>query len=108
MDGTGELPNDSRRIRRDIESRLLVEEGLELGIVVEVDAEELFLKIDENRRFLREWLPWLDEIQSDRDEISFISMSLGDFENREGAIFAIRLDGNIIGPTSLNWIDWAN
>ena len=46
MAGTGELPNDSRPIRRDIESRLLVEEGLELRIIVEEDAEDLFLKID--------------------------------------------------------------
>ena len=108
MAGTGELPNDSRPIRRDIESRLLVEEGLELRIIVEEDAEDLFLKIDENRRYLREWLPWLDDIQSVRDEISFISLSLEDFEKREGAIYAIRLDGKIIGTASLNWIDWAN
>ena len=79
MAGTGELPNDSRPIRRDIESRLLVEEGLELRIIVEEDAEDLFLKIDENRRYLREWLPWLDDIQSVRDEISFISLSFNKF-----------------------------
>ena len=45
MAGTGELPNDSRPIRRDIESRLLVEEGLELRIIVEEDAEDLFLSL---------------------------------------------------------------
>ena len=33
---------------------LLVEDGLELRVPVESDAEELFLQIDANRDFLRE------------------------------------------------------
>ena len=47
---------------------LLVEDGLELRVPEEGDSEELFLKIDENRQYLREWLPWLDDVKSVEEE----------------------------------------
>ena len=69
------------------------------------DASELFSVVDSNRMHLREWLPWLDGTKSIEDENSFISMSLEEYEKREGIIYAISLDGNIIGTISINWID---
>ena len=80
--------------------------GLELSIKDD-DAEEMFLKIEENR-VLREWLPWLDDTKTLQDEISFIAICLDDFEKRKGAFYAIRFHGEIIGTISINWIDWAN
>ena len=88
--------------------KLHVESGLDLQLVGEDDAAELFAVVDSNREYLREWLPWLDGTKSIEDENSFISMSLEEYEKREGIIYAIRLDGNIIGTISLNWIDWVN
>ena len=88
--------------------KLHVESGLDLQLVGEDDAAELFAVVDSNREYLREWLPWLDGTKSIEDENSFISMSLEEYEKREGIIYAIRLDGNIIGTISLNWIDWGN
>ena len=52
--------------------RTLVSEDLEISVPVESDAEELFSVIDDNRDYLREWLPWLDDILSIDDEISMI------------------------------------
>ena len=85
-----------------------VEKGLELSLIGMDDAPELFSVVDSNRMHLREWLPWLDGTKSIEDENSFISMSLEEYEKREGIIYAIRLDGNIIGTIGLNWIDWGN
>ena len=88
--------------------RMDVEKGLELSLIGMDDAPELFSVVDSNRMHLREWLGWLDVTKSIEDEISFISMSLDEYERREGIIYAIRLDGNLIGTIGLNWIDWGN
>ena len=88
--------------------RMDVEKGLELSLIGMDDAPELFSVVDSNRMHLREWLAWLDGTKSIEDEISFISMSLEEYEKREGILYAIRLDGNLIGTISLNWIDWVN
>tara|TARA_Y100001970_G_scaffold46609_1_gene58828 strand:+ start:19004 stop:19543 length:540 start_codon:yes stop_codon:yes gene_type:complete len=87
---------------------MTVEDRLEISLILMEDSHELFTLVDSNRIYLREWLPWLDGTKSIEDENSFISMSLEDFEKREGAFYAIRLDGSIIGTISLNWIDWEN
>ena len=104
----GDISDSSRLSRRSLAPGLIVEEGLELSIVKDDDAEEMFLKIEENRAYLREWLPWLDDTKTLQDEISFIAICLDDFEKRKGAFYAIRFHGEIIGTISINWIDWAN
>ena len=43
---------------------LMVEEGLELIQVSLEHKNELFTLIDINRNYLRQWLPWLDDIRS--------------------------------------------
>ena len=42
--------------------QLHVESSLELQLVGEDDAAELFTVVDSNREYLREWLPWLSLI----------------------------------------------
>ena len=88
--------------------QLHVEIGLDLRLVGEADAEELFSGVNSNREYLREWLPWLDATNRIEDETAFISNCLEEYEKREGVFYTIRLNGNIIGTISLNWIDWGN
>ena len=90
-------------------ARLLhVQNGLDLQLVGEDDAAELFTVVDSNREYLREWLPWLDATRSVEDEKAFISNSLEEYQKREGVCYTIRVEGRIIGTISLNWIDWGN
>ena len=90
-------------------ARLLhVENGLDLQLVGEDDAGELYDVVDSNREYLREWLPWLDATNSVEDEKAFISNSLEEYRKREGVFYTIQLEGRIIGTISLNWIDWGN
>ena len=87
---------------------LLVEDGLELRAPVEGDAEELFLQIDANRNFLREWLPWLDDVNSPEDEVSAIGRDAKMRGDGQSCMYLIFLDGEIVGVIGLNWIDWSN
>ncbi|MEO2115269.1 MAG: GNAT family protein [Candidatus Poseidoniia archaeon] len=86
---------------------LLVEEGLEIVEPVERDAEELFIIVDENRAYLREWLPWLDDVKSVDDELALIR-SLSEKNGPAFAFYIIRQFGNLVGVVGLNWVDQHN
>jgi len=86
---------------------LLVEEGLEIVEPMERDAEELFTLVDENRAYLREWLPWLDDVKSVDDEHALIR-SLSEKKSDHFTLYIIRQFGNLVGVISLNWVDWSN
>ena len=89
-------------------TELQVEDGLDLSQVTMDDAAELFAAVDANREYLREWLPWLDRTNNVDDETSFIASTLEEYERGDGVLYGIRLEGNLIGTISLNWIDWEN
>ena len=106
MNESGDWRRDSGNPRPEPALGLLVSEDLEISVPVESDAEELFSIINNNRDYLREWLPWLDDILSIDDEISMIR----NFWNNgdDSVIYVIRLNGAIVGVVSLNWLDWNN
>ena len=89
-------------------TKLHVEDGLNLLQATLDDAEELFAVVDANREYLREWLPWLDGTNNVDDETSFIVSTLEEYGRGDGVLYGIRLEGNLIGTISLNWIDWGN
>ena len=74
---------------------------------MEVDALELFNLVDENRAYLREWLPWLDDVQSVDDELALIR-SLSSDKSDAFVLYIIRQLGDLVGVISLNWVDWSN
>lgn len=89
-------------------AELQVEDGLDLHQVTMDDAVELFAAVDANREYLREWLPWLDRTNNVDDETPFIASTLEEYGRGDGVLYGIRLEGNLIGTISLNWIDWGN
>jgi ribosomal-protein-serine acetyltransferase len=82
--------------------------SLKLRLLGEEDAEELFLRNDQNRGHLRQWMPWLDETKSPSDTLNFIRRSL------EGAIagtqysYAILLGDELVGVVAFNNIEKLN
>jgi ribosomal-protein-serine acetyltransferase len=70
-----------------------------------VDAEELFALTDENRSYLRQWLPWLDLITQVDDTRSFIARTLKHFADREALVAAICYGGKIVGLIGFNRIE---
>ena len=102
----GELPIYPDPHRPDFAANLLVEDGLELNEPNEEDAEELFSLVEENREYLREWLPWLDDVSSLEDEKTLIRMEAQ--KKGSSKIYLIRISGRIVGVLGLNWVDWDN
>jgi ribosomal-protein-serine acetyltransferase len=82
--------------------------SLNLRFLNEEDAEELFLRIDQNREHLRRWMPWLDGAKGPSDQLKFIQRC------SEGAVagrafhYAILSSCEIVGMVGFNGIEKAN
>jgi len=107
MSGSIGWPEDTDAPHPEPAKSLFVEEGLEIATPMEGDAQELFNIVDENRAYLRKWLPWLDDVKSVDDELSLIR-SLSEKKSDEFTLYIIRQFGNLVGVISLNWVDWSN
>ncbi len=72
------------------------------------DAEIIFNLVNENREYLREWLPWLDNTMSIKDTIKFINSCIIGYKNKDNLTFSIKYKNNIIGIISYNKIDYSS
>src|SRR6185295_1449590 len=66
-------------------------QDLELDVLDERDAEELFALVDANRTYLREWLPWLDQNTEVEHTRVFIRATRKQYEEGNGFTCVIRL-----------------
>jgi hypothetical protein len=59
------------------------------------DAKNLFRLVNENREYLRKWLPWLDETESQSDQLKFIETCSASAATGTQFHYAILLHGEI-------------
>jgi ribosomal-protein-serine acetyltransferase len=78
--------------------------SLKLRLVREEDAEELSLRVNQNRGHLRKWMPWLDEI----DTLNFIRRSLEGTTAGTQYSYALLLSGELVGVAAFNTIEKLN
>jgi ribosomal-protein-serine acetyltransferase len=78
--------------------------SLRLRLVREEDAEELSLRVDQNRDHLRQWLPWLDEI----DTLNFIRRSLEGATAGTQYSYALLSGDELVGVVAFNSIEKLN
>lgn len=100
--------NDTRGVLIRPSPLLVVDDQLSLSILSLSDAREIFKLVDENRIYLRKTLPWLDEVNSLDEQISYISHCISDYELYKGIMYSVSSDGDIIGTIGLNLIDYEN
>jgi ribosomal-protein-serine acetyltransferase len=81
---------------------------LELQLLEERHAVELFGMTDENRSYLREWLPWLDSTQTVADTRTFIQSQVAAFAKGTALTLGIWRDGALVGTIGLGAIDRIN
>lgn len=86
----------------------VVSEGIELRLLEERHAEELFALTDRNRAYLREWLPWVDGTITSDDTRAFIRHTLAQLAANNGFQASIAFRGELAGAIGLHSIDWNN
>ena len=82
--------------------------GIELRLLEERHAEELFYLTDHSREYLRPWTPWIDSTITVADSKAFIRHSLEQFSRGEGLVAGIWYNGGLAGVISFDRINRAN
>jgi len=83
--------------------------GLELRQLAMSDAEEVYALADQNRAYLRQWLPWVDRAESPQDIRAFIEdVVLPQYATGKGPQAIIWIDGDVGGTIGCHPIDWPN
>lgn len=85
-----------------------INEDLRLRILEKRNAEELYMLVDKNRAYLREWLPWVDGTSSVAAIHDFIKSSKKQLADDNGFQTGIFYRGKIAGCIGLHNIDWNN
>jgi ribosomal-protein-serine acetyltransferase len=85
-----------------------IRDDLELGLLEQRHAEELFALVEQNREYLREWLPWVDNSRSLADSQEFIKGSLEQFASNGSFGTGILYQGKLAGAIGFHYIDWSN
>ena len=83
---------------------IVADEDISLFILLEQDASEMFALVESNRTRLREWLPWVDGVQSREDELAFIGLALQQYEYSEAVSCAIRYRGQLVGTIGSHFL----
>ncbi|MBO9130387.1 GNAT family protein [Bacillus sp. 165] len=84
---------------------LRIDDEISLQLLEANDAVELFTMIDENREYLREWLPWVDDMKTASDYDLILPMWLQQFAENNGFNAAIRYNGRFVGMIGLHGIN---
>jgi ribosomal-protein-serine acetyltransferase len=61
-----------------------IDDDTMLRIYEERHAQEVAELVDQNRAYLRQWLPWVDHSRTVEDSKAFIRSSLQQFAQNEG------------------------
>lgn len=72
------------------------------------DCDSLFALTDSNRKYLRDWLPWLDACCSAGDTLNFIEHSKKQFDAGEALHTCVHYRGEIAGMIGFHRFDWNN
>lgn len=87
---------------------LHVNDELTLRMLSGRDAEPLYQLTDQSREHLKKWLPWLDEIHSVDDSLSFIKNSFQLYNDRKGITAGIFWFDQLVGVVGFNELDFKN
>ena len=86
----------------------LIDDETEIRLFTEQQAGRLFVLVDENREYLREWLPWVDGTKTAEDTRNFIRGSIEQFAANGGFAAGLWYRGKLVGTIGFHKIDWPN
>jgi ribosomal-protein-serine acetyltransferase len=79
-----------------------------MKMVEERHALEIYSVIDANRKYLREWLPWVDGTTGPEITKDWIRKSLKQFAQNKGLNAGIWSNGSFVGTIGCQEIVWLN
>jgi ribosomal-protein-serine acetyltransferase len=82
-------------------AEIVLDERLTLRQLRLDEAAAFFAVIDDNREYLRRWLPWVDTTQTVAASEAFIATTLEQRGRGQTYGYAIVCDGDVVGHTSL-------
>jgi len=85
-----------------------VDKEIELKIMEKGDAPALFDLIENNRSYLREWVPWVDTNVTIKDSEEFINSSQEQYNQNLGFQCGIWFRTRLVGVIGFLRIDWLN
>lgn len=85
-----------------------VQNGIELRLLEERHAAEVFATVNQERAHLRQWLPWVESTQTPDDSLSFIRASLEQFASNNGFAAGIWTGEKLVGVIGTHKINWMN
>ncbi len=91
-----------------LKMKIPVDDSISLEFLEEIHAESLYNLVNANRFYLREWLPWVDGMQT----VANFTQYIIDTNNRAAAKtdygYAIIIDKNIVGRIGMHHINTQN
>ncbi|HLQ71969.1 MAG TPA: GNAT family protein [Bacillota bacterium] len=86
--------------------QIKVNEKVSLKLLEKRDANELFSLVNESRSYLREWLPWVDDMTEVADYERVLEAWLEQFSSNDGFQAGILYKGKLTGIVGFHGIDW--
>lgn len=88
--------------------RAQIRENVHLQLLEVRHAPEVFSLTDQNRAYLRQWLPWVDSTLTVDDTLSFIRSTLEQFSSNRGLVAGIWSEGRVCGVIGTHKLDLMN
>ncbi|MFO8068692.1 MAG: GNAT family protein [Alkalibacterium sp.] len=84
-----------------------VDEEISLKLKEIQDSTEIFALIDQSRMHLKQWMTWVDQVQSVEDIGEVTYKHLLEFTEQKAVHFVIMYEDEIAGSVSIKDIDWS-
>lgn len=85
-----------------------VDHEISLRLLMRKDARELFQLIHQSRDFLTEWLPWVDDVQSEEAYHQLLPKWLLEFAREESLNMGITYYQRLAGVSGFHYFDMQN
>ena len=85
-----------------------VDGEIEIRLVAEGDAPRVFALTDQDREYLRQWLPWVDRTLTVADTEGFVQRALDQLRRGEGFQACIEYQGKLVGVLGFVYLDAVN
>ncbi|MBC7475539.1 MAG: GNAT family N-acetyltransferase [Candidatus Sericytochromatia bacterium] len=83
-----------------------LDDNIELKSLEKYDADALFQLTEQNRTYLRQWLPWLDNVKTVDDTLDFINGTIEKYNGNKAFDLGIWYKNQLAGTIGLHEIKW--